>query len=253
MGNVKKSVAERTRHKRQYDRRMKERQMQSRKSKVVLSKALDASLVVAECCETNSDEHIKSSRSGTHITQVVDTDITPVNDQVPSAEGDRNTTPDSTNMSHRGGEIDQDAEQDQVKITPHYLPKVRESMFVKPNHVIASGSSRSSTKESYGSNDMAHNYYLEKAKKKTQDKNINLKPSVMHTTSLQNTTNGSKPIPRSNNQTSRSLPVSKSSCGMSNDVPLVDHSRNSSFFSDSKNFVCLTCQKCVFNANLMHV
>ncbi|GJR65497.1 hypothetical protein Tco_0011562 [Tanacetum coccineum] len=134
-------------------------------------------------------------------------------------------------------------------VTPHYLPKVRESVFVKPNHVIASGSSRNSSKESYGSNDMAHNYYLEEAKKKTQDKNMNLKPSVMHTTSLQNTTNGSKQKPRSNNQTSRCLPVSKSSCGMSNGVPLVDHSRNSSSFSDSKHFVCSTCQKCVFNAN----
>nr|GEZ37656.1 hypothetical protein [Tanacetum cinerariifolium] len=78
-------------------------------------------------------------------------------------------------------------------VTPHYLPKVRESVFVKPHHVIASGSSRCSSKESYGSNDMAHNYYLEEAKIKTQDKNMNFKPSVMHTT-------------RSNNQTSRSLP-----------------------------------------------
>nr|GEV65439.1 reverse transcriptase domain-containing protein [Tanacetum cinerariifolium] len=49
-------------------------------------------------------------------------------------------------------------------VTPHYLPKVRESVFVKPNHVVASGSSRNSSKESYGSNDMAHNYYLEEAK-----------------------------------------------------------------------------------------
>ncbi|GKG23823.1 hypothetical protein Tco_0391859, partial [Tanacetum coccineum] len=71
----------------------------------------------------------------------------------------------------------------------------------------------------------------------------------MHTTSLQNTTNGRKPNPRSNNQTSRSLPVSKSSCGMSNGVPLVDHSRNCSSFSDSKHFVCSTCQKCVFNTD----
>ncbi|GKF16768.1 hypothetical protein Tco_0061686, partial [Tanacetum coccineum] len=70
----------------------------------------------------------------------------------------------------------------------------------------------------------------------------------MHTTSLQNTTNGSKPNSRSNNQISRSLPVSKSSCGMSNGS-LVDHSRNSSSFSDSKHFVCSTCHKCVFNAN----
>nr|GEY98244.1 hypothetical protein [Tanacetum cinerariifolium] len=32
-------------------------------------------------------------------------------------------------------------------------------------------------------------------------------------------------------------------------MPLVDYSRNSSSFSDSKHFVCSTCQKCVFNAN----
>ncbi|GJV27380.1 hypothetical protein Tco_1383828 [Tanacetum coccineum] len=111
------------------------------------------------------------------------------------------------------------------------------------------GSSRHSFKESYGSNDMAHKYYLEIAKKKTQDKNTNLKPNVMHTTSLQKTTNGSKPKPRSNNQTSRSLPVPKSSREILYGVPLVDHSRNSSSFSDSKHFVCSTCQKCVFNAN----
>ncbi|GKA48791.1 hypothetical protein Tco_0741749 [Tanacetum coccineum] len=128
-------------------------------------------------------------------------------------------------------------------ITPHFLPKVRESVFVKPHHVIASGSSRNSSKESYRSNDMAHKYYLEVAKKKTQDKNTNLEPSMMHTT------NGSKPKPRSNNQTSRSLPVHKSSRRMLNGVPLVDHSRNSSSFLDSKHFFCSTCQKCVFNAN----
>ncbi|GJT25167.1 hypothetical protein Tco_0895104 [Tanacetum coccineum] len=86
MGNVKKSLAERTRHKRQYDRRMNERQMQSKESKVVSSKALDASLVVIECSGTKSDEHITSSSLGTYITHVVNTDIRPVNDQVPSAE-----------------------------------------------------------------------------------------------------------------------------------------------------------------------
>ncbi|GKA55613.1 hypothetical protein Tco_0754685 [Tanacetum coccineum] len=134
-------------------------------------------------------------------------------------------------------------------VTPHYLPKVREYVLAKPHHVIAPGSFRNSQEEPYGSNDMAHNHYLEEARKKTQERNRNSKPSVMHTTSLQNTTNGSKPNPRSNNQISRSLPVSKSSCGMSNGVSLVDHSRNSSSFSDSKHFVCSTCHKCVFNAN----
>ncbi|GJU86223.1 hypothetical protein Tco_1293769 [Tanacetum coccineum] len=51
------------------------------------------------------------------------------------------------------------------------------------------------------------------------------------------------------NKISRSLPISKSRCGMSNGVSLVDHFRNSSSFSDSKHFVCSTCHKCVFTAN----
>nr|GFA98799.1 hypothetical protein [Tanacetum cinerariifolium]GFA98804.1 hypothetical protein [Tanacetum cinerariifolium] len=75
---------------------------------------------------------------------------------------------------------------------------------------------------------------------------MSLKPSVRRTTSLQNTTYGSKPKPRSNSQTSRSFPVPKSSCGMSNGVSLVAHS---SSFSYSKNFICLTCQKCLSNVN----
>ncbi|GKA62046.1 hypothetical protein Tco_0761565 [Tanacetum coccineum] len=92
-------------------------------------------------------------------------------------------------------------------ITPIILPKVREYVLAKPHHVIAPGSSRNSQEEPYGLNDMAHNHYLEESRKKTQERNRNSKPSVMHTTSLQNTTNGSKPNPRSNNQISRSLPI----------------------------------------------
>ncbi|GJU50315.1 hypothetical protein Tco_1219870 [Tanacetum coccineum] len=119
-------------------------------------------------------------------------------------------------------------------VTPHYLPKVREYVLAKTHHVIAPGSSRNSQKVSYGSNDMAHNHYLEEAMEKAQERNRNSKPCVMHTTSLQNTTNGSKPNSRSNNQISRSLSVSKSSCGMSNGVSLVDHSRNSEMNSRAK-------------------
>ncbi|GKG06271.1 hypothetical protein Tco_0326357, partial [Tanacetum coccineum] len=84
-------------------------------SKVVSSKALDASLVVTKCGGTKLDEHITSSSLGTYITHAVDADIRLVNDQVPFGEVDSNTTPDSTNMCHRGGEIDEDAEQYNVK------------------------------------------------------------------------------------------------------------------------------------------
>ncbi|GJT22812.1 hypothetical protein Tco_0892749 [Tanacetum coccineum] len=102
-------------------------------------------------------------------------------------------------------------------VTPHYLPKVRESAPVKPHHVNAPSSSRNSQKE------------------------LDLASARTH-----RTPNACIPNPRN---ISRCLHVSKSSCVPSNVVPLVDHSRNSSFFSDSKHFVCSTCQKCVFNEN----
>ncbi|GKB80063.1 hypothetical protein Tco_0946958 [Tanacetum coccineum] len=101
----------------------------------------------------------------------------------------------------------------------------------------------------FSSNDMFHNHYLKQAKKKTQVKDRNSKTSVMPSASLQNTTNGSIPKPRSMNQMTRNWPTSKSSCVTSNVVQIADHSRNSSPFSDSKYFVCSTYHTRVFNAN----
>ncbi|GKB72803.1 hypothetical protein Tco_0934215 [Tanacetum coccineum] len=347
MGNVKKSLAERTRHKRQYDRRMNERHMQPRKSKVVSIKTLDASLVVTECSGTKSYKHDTRSSSRTYITHVVDANIRPVNDQVPSAEVHL-TVPHNVLATEQYQAKSPLLKAELAKTTLIYNSKnqiksvkeasneakvkndidVIEAINIKLEHIVAklltaneqlhkenehlkqtykelydsikktrvhnkdisdslisqinqksvenadlkaqiqekvfanaalknelrklkgnSVDTKNSQEEPYGSNDMAHNHYLEEVRKKTQERNRNSKPSVMHTTSLQNTTNGSKPNPRSNNQLSRSLPVSKSSGGMSNGVSLVDHSRNSSSFSDSKHFVCSTCHKCVFNAN----
>ncbi|GKB26807.1 hypothetical protein Tco_0866208, partial [Tanacetum coccineum] len=119
----------------------------------------------------------------------------------------------------------------------------------KTHHVIAPGSSRNSSKESYGSNDMAHNYYLEEAKKKTQDKNRNLKHREMPSARTHHSPNTCTPKPKGNNQTSRNWPVSKSSEEMLKVVQKVDHSKNPSSFSDFKHFVCSTCPKCVFDAN----
>ncbi|GKD42448.1 hypothetical protein Tco_1267093 [Tanacetum coccineum] len=101
----------------------------------------------------------------------------------------------------------------------------------------------------YNSNDMVHNHYIEEAKKKTQESSRNSRPSVMPFARSQSTSNSSKPKPRINNQKSRNWPASKSSCVTTKIVPISYHSRNSSNFSDSKHFVCSTCQKCVFNAN----
>nr|GEV38854.1 hypothetical protein [Tanacetum cinerariifolium] len=89
----------------------------------------------------------------------------------------------------------------------------------------------------------------EEAKKKTQESGRNSRPSVMPSTRSQSTVNGSKPKLRINNQKSRNWLASKTSFVTTKTVPIAEHSRNSRNFSDSKHFVCLTCQKCVFNAN----
>ncbi|GJW70086.1 hypothetical protein Tco_0127003 [Tanacetum coccineum] len=126
-------------------------------------------------------------------------------------------------------------------VTQHYLPKKTESAFAKLDHVIASSSSRNSSKNMprFSSNDMVHNHYLDEARKKIQERDRNSKTSVMPSARFQSTADGSKSKPRSNNHTSRSLPVSKSSHLTITAVPKADHSKNSSSFSDSKQFVYL--------------
>ncbi|GJU65760.1 hypothetical protein Tco_1247595 [Tanacetum coccineum] len=145
-----------------------------------------------------------------------------------------------------------DVEKDMSKpVTQHYLPKGKESASTKPTHMIASSSSRNSSKNMprFSSNDMVHNHYLDEAKKKTQERDRNSKTSVMPSARFQSTVNDSKPKPRSTNNSTRSLHVSMSSCVTITAVPIADHSKNSNSFSDSKQFVCSTCHKCVFNAN----
>ncbi|GJT41250.1 hypothetical protein Tco_0941115 [Tanacetum coccineum] len=136
-------------------------------------------------------------------------------------------------------------------VTPHYWPNVRAPALVKPHHVIASSESRNNSKNMprFSSNDMVHNHYLEEAKKKTQERDRNSKTSVMPSARLPTTANGSKPKPRNMNQMTRNCPTHKSSYVTKTGVPKADHPRNSSSFSDSKRFVCSTCQKCVFNEN----
>nr|GEV18948.1 Gag-Pol polyprotein [Tanacetum cinerariifolium] len=136
-------------------------------------------------------------------------------------------------------------------VTTHYLPKGKEFSIAQPYHVIASSNSRNSSKNipRFSSNNMVHNHYIEEAKKKTQESGKNSRPSVMPSASSQSTTNGSKPKPRINNQKSRNWIAFKSSYVMTKTVPIAEHSRNSRNFSDSKHFVCSTCQKGVFNAN----
>nr|GEX32486.1 hypothetical protein [Tanacetum cinerariifolium] len=183
---------------------------------------------------TESKEQDTSSRSG-NDTHADDADIRTIYDEEPMAEVDVNNDLSKS-------------------ITTHYLPKEREVASTKPHHVIASSNSKNSSKNMprFSSNDMVHNHYLEEAKKKIQESSRNSEPSVMPSARPQSTTNGSKPEPRVNNQQSRNWPASKTSYVTTKTVPVAEHSRNSRNFSDSKHFVCSTCQKCVFNANLDH-
>ncbi|GKB01308.1 hypothetical protein Tco_0829352 [Tanacetum coccineum] len=81
-------------------------------------------------------------------------------------------------------------------ITPHYLPKVRESAAAKPHQVNAPNYSRNIHKESYGSNDMVHAYFLEDARKMTQDKTRIPSHKDMASTRAHCTPNACTPKPR---------------------------------------------------------
>ncbi|GKC30939.1 hypothetical protein Tco_1038233 [Tanacetum coccineum] len=173
MESVKKSIDERALHKREYDIRVNERQIHTTEGKVDTSTTLDASLVDTEISGTESKEHDASSRSKNDA-HADDVDIRPIYDKEP-------------------------------------MDEERESAFAKPHHVIASSESRSSSKNMprCSSNDMVHNHYLDEAKKKTQERDINSRPSVMPSTKSQSAANDSKPKPRTNNQKSRNWPASK--------------------------------------------
>ncbi|GJX66335.1 hypothetical protein Tco_0300678 [Tanacetum coccineum] len=84
-GMFKKSRAERTRHQRQYERRVNKRQMQTQKSKIDTGNALDADLVDTESIRTASTVQDDSNRSG-NDTDADDADIRPIYDEEPMAE-----------------------------------------------------------------------------------------------------------------------------------------------------------------------
>nr|GEU30568.1 retrovirus-related Pol polyprotein from transposon TNT 1-94 [Tanacetum cinerariifolium] len=80
MSNGKKFIAERTRQKRLYDRRVNKRQMLKQESKVDFKKELDVSLVVTESSGTKFGNHDTSSRSGNDV-DVDDANIKPICDE----------------------------------------------------------------------------------------------------------------------------------------------------------------------------
>ncbi|GJY03210.1 hypothetical protein Tco_0361362 [Tanacetum coccineum] len=158
---TRESIQERAKHKREYDRRMNDRMMQSKGGNVDSSKALDAGLVVTESNETELERHVSSSRSEKD-THAEDADINSVNDKQPMAEVqlfaehnilaneqqhseqsesvydkyllkrvDRNTIPKSTDMSHRRGEIDQNADAEKCQVSCPLLDPSFDNMTTK--------------------------------------------------------------------------------------------------------------------------
>ncbi|GJX73881.1 hypothetical protein Tco_0312476 [Tanacetum coccineum] len=164
MESVKKSIDERAQHKREYDRRVYERQMQTTEEKVDTSKALDVSLVDTESSGTDAKEQDTSSRSGNDA-HTDDADIRPIYDEEPITE------------PRFASQVDVNKDLSKP-VTTHYSPKERESAVVKPHHVTASRESRNSSKNMprFSSNDMVNNHYLEEAKKKTQERGTSLNP-----------------------------------------------------------------------------
>ncbi|GKE59474.1 hypothetical protein Tco_1498659 [Tanacetum coccineum] len=118
MKSVKKSIDKRALHKREYDSRVNERQMQTTEEEIDTSKVLDASLVETESSRTESGEQDTSSRLGNDAHDD-DADIKPVYDKEPMDEVQLTAACNAfaTGQQHseqpefnNEGEVDQNAE-----------------------------------------------------------------------------------------------------------------------------------------------
>ncbi|GJV81609.1 hypothetical protein Tco_1517479 [Tanacetum coccineum] len=167
IGNVKKSVAERTCHQRKYDRKSS---------------------------GTESEVQDDNRRSG-NDTDVDDADIRPIYDEELMVEVQLTVECKIFAIGK------QHTEQPEIinEVTQHYLPKKTEIAFAKPDHMIASSSSRNSSKNMprFSSNDMVHNHYLDVAKKKIQERDRNSTTSEVNSrANIQShkTRNSNKPV-----------------------------------------------------------
>nr|GEU30667.1 hypothetical protein [Tanacetum cinerariifolium] len=204
--SIKKSIDERVQLKREYDSWVNERQMQTTKEKVDMSQALDASSVDTEI----NIRPIYDEKQMADVQTTAEIDV--------FAIGQQHTEQPEFNNE---GVVVQNAKNE------------REAASAKPHHMIASRNSRISSKNMtrFSSNDMVHNHYLEEAKTRTKERSRNSEPSLLHSARSQSIANGSKPMPRTNNQTSRIWPANKNSFVMTKIVPIAEHPR--SFRNDS--------------------
>nr|GEZ07188.1 hypothetical protein [Tanacetum cinerariifolium] len=163
-----------TQLKREYDSWVNERQMQKTEEKVDTSKALDASSV-------DTESNIRLIYDEEPMAEVQTTAEINV-----FAIGQQHTEQPEFNNE---GEVVQNAEECHDTCP---LPAIeREAASAKPHHMIASSNSRISSKNMirFSSNDMVDNHYLEEAKKRTQKRSRNSKPSLMPSARSQSTAN----------------------------------------------------------------
>ncbi|GJW75290.1 hypothetical protein Tco_0134660, partial [Tanacetum coccineum] len=276
MESVKKSIGERAQHKMEYESRVNERQIQTTEEKTDTSNALDASSVIIESNGTESKEQDTSSRSGNDA-HVDDADIRPIYDEEPMAEvqmtADDNVS--ATGQQHteqpefiNEGEVDQNAEQCHdtcplpAKLTDDKTTELSNQSSRHEFRQDQNDSLMAQLNKMIYENDLI---FRQPTAFKSERPRIS-KPRFASQVDVNNDL--SKPV------TTHYLPKRRESAPAkphhmiapsssrysSNDIvhnhyleeakkKAQEHSRNSRNFSDSKHFVCSTCQKCVFNAN----
>ncbi|GKC14034.1 hypothetical protein Tco_1010816 [Tanacetum coccineum] len=114
MESVKKSIDERAQHKRENNRRVNDRVMQSKEGKVDSSTALDADINSVNDKQPLAEVQLTVQRDTLANEQQHYVQSEPIYDTHLLEKVERNTIPNSTNMCHRGGEIEQNAEKCQV-------------------------------------------------------------------------------------------------------------------------------------------
>ncbi|GJW76249.1 hypothetical protein Tco_0137931 [Tanacetum coccineum] len=276
MDYVKKSIEKRALHKMEYDSRVNERLMQTTEEKVDSSKALDASLVIIESNGTESQEQDTSSISGNDA-HVDDADIRPIDNEEPMAEvqttaddnvsatGQQHTEQPEFNMT---GKVDQNNEQchghnsekgvcncsiknELRKLTGNSV----NTKFAKPS-ILGKPVGQPLKNKSVVRQPTAFKSERPRISKPRFASQVDVNNDLSKPVTTHHLPKGRESAPAKPHH----MIAPSSSRYSSNDIvhnhyleeakkKTHEHSRIPRNFSDSKHFVCSTCQKCVFNAN----
>ncbi|GJT95299.1 hypothetical protein Tco_1090817 [Tanacetum coccineum] len=199
--------------------------MQTQESKIDTGKALDANLVDTESIRTDSTVQDDSSRSG-NDTDADDANIRPIYDEEPMTEYPEtcqvkspmlDSSPDNQTTEYSKQSLESENillketvaqfQKDFSRMEAHCIAlelKYQNQSLKSGQHAHLGIVLR--TCQDLIQMTVPYSTYLDEARKKTQERDRNSKTSVMLSARFQSTADGSKPKPRSNNQTSRSLP-----------------------------------------------